>query len=362
MNPEEFKLIEPGKIRTRIAPSPSGLLHIGTARTALFNYLFAKKNQGNFILRLEDTDAKRIDQRAEENIKEGLKWLGIEWDEFYRQSERADVYNKYLKKLLAENKAYYCFCSEEELEAEKQYRMSIGEPPRYSGKCANLSKKEVQEKLSKGLPSVVRFKVPLKKIEFNDIIREKIEFDTSLIGDIAIARGAWSKNKKDKEKIATPLYNFAVVVDDFEMKISHVIRGEEHISNTPKQILIQEALGFSLPEYAHLPLILGPDKSKMSKRHGAIAVSEYKKMGYLPESLTNFMAFLGWNPGSEREIYSLPSLIKEFSLERVQKGGAIFNEKRLDFLNGFYIRQKSVEKLTEFCLPYLIKTGLIEEI
>ena len=186
-------------------------------------------------------------------------------------------------------------------------------------------------------------------MEFNDLIRGKLEFDSFLIGDIAIAKS-----------ISTPLYNFAVVVDDFEMRISHVIRGEDHISNTPKQILIQEALGFPRPEYAHLPLILGPDRTKLSKRHGAVAIAEYRKLGYLPETLVNFMAFLGWNPGGEREIYSMPSLIKEFSLDRVQKGGAIFNIKRLDFLNGFYIRQKSAEKLTELCLPYLIETGLIE--
>ncbi|MDI6591417.1 MAG: glutamate--tRNA ligase [Patescibacteria group bacterium] len=357
---EDFKFIKPGEVRVRIAPAPTGLLHIGTARTALFNYLFAKKNQGSFILRIEDTDIERIDPRAEKDIMENLKWLGIEWTEGpdiggeygpYRQSQRLEIYAKYLEKLLAEDKAYYCFCSEEELEAEKQYKMSIGEPPRYSGKCAQLSKEEVQKRLAEGQPSIIRFRVPAKKVEFEDLIRGKIEFDASLIGDIVIAKD-----------LATPLYNFAVVIDDFEMKISHVIRGEDHISNTPKQILIQEALGFPRPIYAHLPLILGPDRTKLSKRHGAIAISEYKKRGYLPEALVNFMAFLGWNPGTEREIYSMASLIKEFSLERVQKGGAIFNIKRLDFLNGFYIRQKSIEKLTELCLPYLIEAGLIEPV
>jgi len=352
-----FKLIEPGEVRVRIAPAPTGFLHIGLARTALFNYLFAKKNQGSFILRIEDTDIVRSDPRFEKDIIENLKWLGIEWSEGpdtggpygpYRQSQRLKIYAKYLEKLLNEDKAYYCFCSEEELEAQRQYQLSIGEAPRYSGKCAQLQKEEVEKKLAEGKPSVIRFRVPAKKIEFDDLIRGKLEFDTSLIGDIVIAKN-----------LTSPLYNFAVVIDDFEMKISHVIRGEDHIPNTPKQILIQEALNFPRPVYAHLPLILGPDRTKLSKRHGAIAISEYRKEGYLPEAMINFMAFLGWNPGTEREIYSMPSLIKEFSLERVQKGGAIFNIKRLDFLNGFYIRQRSVEKLTELCLPYLIGEGLI---
>lgn len=351
METEEFKFIKPGEVRTRIAPAPTGFLHIGTARTALFNYLFAKKNQGSFILRIEDTDIERSDPKWEKDIIDSLKWLGIEWDEGpYRQSERLDIYAKYLKKLLDEDKAYYCFCSEEELEAQRQYQMAIGEAPRYSGKCASLFKEEVKKYLAEGKPSIIRFRVPAKKLEFDDLIRGKLEFDASLIGDIAIAKN-----------LTTPLYNFAVVIDDFEMKISHIIRGEDHLPNTPKQILLQEALDFPRTEYVHLPLILGPDRAKLSKRHGATAISEYKKAGYLPETLINFMAFLGWNPGTEREIYSMASLIKEFSIERIQKAGAIFNIKRLDFLNGFYIRQKSIEKLTELCLPYLIEKGLIAE-
>ncbi len=357
---EEFKFIKPGDVRVRIAPAPTGWLHIGTARTALFNYLFAKKNQGSFILRIEDTDIERSNPKFEQDILENLKWLGIEWSEGpdiggdygpYRQSQRLEIYSKYLKKLLAQDQAYYCFCSEEELEAQRQYQMAIGQAPRYSRKCANLSKEEVKKYLSAKKPSIIRFRVPAKKVEFNDLVRGKIEFDASLIGDIAIAKD-----------LTTPLYNFACVIDDFEMKISYVIRGEDHIPNTPKQILLQEALGFPRPKYAHLPLILGPNRAKLSKRHGAISIAEYKKAGYLPEALVNFMAFLGWNPGGEREIYSMSSLIKEFSLERIQKGGAIFNQKRLDFLNGFYIRQRSIEKLTELCLPYLISAGLIKKV
>jgi len=354
---EEFKFIKPGEVRTRIAPSPTGYLHIGLARTALFNYLFTKKHEGSFVLRVEDTDLERSSLEFEKDIIENLKWLGIDWDEGpdiggkygpYRQTQRTDMYKKYIEKLIAEDKAYYCFCSEEELEAQRQYQMSRGLAPKYSGKCANLDKETVKKYLSEGKPTVIRFRVPAKKISFNDLIRGKLEFDAGLIGDMVIAKD-----------LNTPLYNFAVVIDDFEMKISHVIRGEDHISNTPKQILIQEALGFSQPLYAHLPLILGTDRSKLSKRHGATSVSDFRKQGYLPEALINFMAFLGWNPGDEREIYSMNSLIKEFSLEKVQKAGAVFNIKKLDFLNGFYIRQRSPEKLTELCLPYLIEAGFI---
>jgi len=345
------------KIRVRIAPSPTGKLHFGTARTALFNYLFAKKNKGVFVLRIEDTDLKRSSPEFEKDIIESLKWLGIESSENpdaggnygpYRQSKRLPIYAKYLEKLLKEEKAYYCFCSEEELEAQRQYQMSIGKSPRYSGKCRDLSPETVKRYLGEGRPFIFRFKNPNKKIVFNDLIRGRLEFDSFLIGDFSIAKD-----------LVTPLYNFAVVIDDFEMKISHVIRGEDHISNTPKQILIQEALGFSRPEYAHLPLILGPDRTKLSKRHGFFSISDFKKKGYLPEAIVNFMAFLGWNPGGEREIFSLNSLVKEFSLGKVQKGGAVFNIKRLDYLNGFYIRQKSLDKLTELCIPYLVETGLI---
>jgi len=357
MDPEKFKFIKPGEVRVRFAPSPTGYLHIGGARTALFNFLFAKKYQGVFILRIEDTDFERSKPEYEKDILDSLKWLGIEWDEGpdiggpygpYRQSKRGKIYKKYLEKLLSEDKAYYCFCSKEELEAQRQYFLSIGQAPRYSGKCRDLPKEKVEKYLKEGREAVIRFKTPAKKVAFEDLVRGKVEFDASLIGDFVIAKN-----------LTSPLYNFACVVDDFEMKISHVIRAEEHLPNTPKQILLQEALGFYHPKYAHLPLILAPDRSKLSKRHGAVGVSEFKKLGYLPEAIVNFIALLGWNPGTEREIFSLPSLIKEFSLERVQKGGAVFNIKKLDSLNGFYIRQKPVEILTELCIPYLIEAGLI---
>lgn len=356
------------KIRVRIAPSPTGKFHIGTARTALFNYLFAKQNNGSFVLRIEDTDRERSKPEFEEDIIENLKWLKIDWTEGpvskyqaeetdqqyigeygpYRQSKRTSLYEKYLKKLLKEKKAYRCFCSKKELEAKRQYQISIGEVPKYDGACRGLSENEIKENLEQNKPYVIRFKNPNKKVAFNDLIRGRVEIDSSLMGDFVIAKSP-----------TEPLYNFAVVIDDFEMKISHVIRGEDHVSNTPKQILIQEALEFPRPRFGHLPLILGPDKSKLSKRHAVTSVSEYKKQGYLPEALINFMVLLGWNPGTDEEIFSLNSLIKEFSLERVQKSGAVFNIKRLDYLNGYYIRHKPLEEITQLCIPYLIEDDLI---
>ena len=345
------------KIRVRIAPSPTGKFHIGTARAALFNYLYTKKNKGSFVLRIEDTDVKRSSKEFEQDILEGLKWLGLEWDEGpekegdfgpYRQSERSDIYKKYIEKLLKEGKAYHCFCPFEELEARREYQASIGQPTVYSGKCRELTQEEVEKNIAEGKPYILRFKTPLKTVSFEDEVRGKIEFDSSLIGDFSLAKG------KD-----APLYNLAVVIDDYEMGISHVIRGEDHISNTPKQILLQEALGFPQPKYAHLPLVLGTDKSKLSKRHGAVSLSEYRDQGYLPESMINFLALLGWNPGTEKDTFSLKELTEDFSLEKVQKGGAVFNIKKLDYLNGFYIRQKPLKKLAEMCIPYLISAGLI---
>ena len=345
------------KIRVRIAPSPTGALHVGTARSALFNYLFAKKNNGSFILRIEDTDLERSDLKWTQEIIEELKWLGVAWDEGpdidgkygpYKQSQRLDIYEKYISRLLEEDKAYYCFCSEDELEAMRQEQMVRGVAPHYNGKCRGLTKEKTAELLEEKKPSVIRFKIPNKKVKFNDLIRGEVEFDAGLIGDIVIAKN-----------LRTPLYNFAVVVDDYEMQISHVIRGEDHISNTPKQILMQEALGFDRPIYAHLPLILAPDRTKLSKRHGAVSIAEYREQGYLPEAMINFMALLGWNPGTEKEIFTLSQLSREFSIEKVQKPGAIFNIQRLDFINGLYIREKAIEKLTELCKPYLKSAGLL---
>lgn len=346
---------EGGEVRVRISPSPTGALHFGTARTALFNYLFAKKNNGKFIMRIEDTDPERSKLEWTENIISNLKWLGLSWDEGpdiggncgpYKQSQRTDIYENYLKKLLSENKAYYCFCSQEELEAKRQDQMTRGLAPKYDGKCAKLSKSETEKNIKENKPSVIRLRIPEEKIKFHDLIKGEIEFDSSLFGDIIIAKN-----------LEIVLFNFANVVDDFEMKITHVIRGDDHISNTPKHILMQKILGFPSPQYAHMPMILAPDRSKMSKRFGAVSINSYKEQGYLPATMINFMALLGWNPGTEKEIFTLHELEKEFSLEKVQKAGAVFNIQKLDNINGHYIREKSIEKLTELCLPYLQEAG-----
>ncbi|MEK9174593.1 MAG: glutamate--tRNA ligase [Patescibacteria group bacterium] len=328
-------------IRTRIAPSPTGYMHIGTARTALFNYLFAKKHHGEFLLRVEDTDTERSEKEYETDIINSLSWLDLKWDgEIIRQSERTQLYRQYLEKLLAEKKVFYCFHTEAELHEEQKNKQL--EKISFKHECAHkhFDDKEIESKdTASGL---IRLKTPYKKITFKDLIRGEVEFDTSLLGDISLAKN-----------LDTPLYNFAVVVDDSEMEISHVIRGEDHLPNTPKQILIQEALDFKQPEYAHLPLILAKDRSKLSKRHGAVSVTEYKDMGYLPQSIINFMALLGWHPQDEREIFSLEELIKEFDIGRVQKAGAVFDAEKLNSLNNHYIKQLVPAELGRLLKPYL---------
>ncbi len=302
-------------------------------------------------MRIEDTDVERSNIEYEKDIIDGLKWLGINWDEgpdiggpygAYRQSERLDIYEKYLQKLIDGDKAFYCFCSKEELEADRQAMLSQGIAPRYSGKCRNFPKEKTKERLNKGEGSVIRFKMPEIELEFNDLIRGKITVDTGLMGDIVIARN-----------LRSPLFIFAGVVDDFEMKITHVIRGEDHISNTPKQILIQKALEFDEVKYAHLPLILAPDRSKLSKRYIETSLDEYKKLGYLPEALVNFMALLGWHPQDDREILKKDELISEFDIKRVQKAGAVFNIDKLEWLNAQYIRSINSERLSEIILDFI---------
>lgn len=285
------------RVITRIAPSPTGPLHVGTARTALFNYLFAKHHKGQFIVRIEDTDTERSKKEFETDIIENLAWLGLSHDALYRQSDRKDIYRTYLDSIISDGKAY-------------------------------VSKEKRKDKPDESI-EVIRLKNPNKKIVFTDIIRGEISFDTAELGDFVIARN-----------IDSPLYHFTVVVDDYEMKISHIIRGEDHISNTPRQILIQEALDLIRPKYAHIPLILAPDRSKLSKRHGAISLTEYRKI-FLPEAMINYLALLGWNPGTEQELFSLQELIKTFDLSRVQKGGAIFDEEKLISINKQYIKKIS---------------------
>lgn len=329
--------IQPKKIRVRFPPSPTGWLHVGNARTALFNYLFSRHNNGVFVLRIEDTDKERSRKEFEDDILEQLSWLGLRWDEFYRQSERLEIHKTYLKRLLASGQAFYCAHTKEELEAE--YNRQIKEKTIAQHTCNQRN--EGREE------GIIRLRndeqVPLS---FDDSIRGNITFDPRLLGDISIAR-----------EMDAPLYNFVVVVDDAEMDITHVIRGEDHIPNTPKQMLIQRALGFLPPVYAHLPLLLGADRSKLSKRHGDTATRDYHKAGYLPEAVLNFLALLGWNPGTEREFFTLEELIKEFSLEKVQKGGAIFNEEKLSWLNHAYIRNLSPEQLALKLKPFIEQGG-----
>ncbi len=318
---------------TRFAPSPTGKLHLGGARTALFNFLFARKNKGKFILRIEDTDKERSKKEFEEDIKNSLLWLNIEFDSFFRQSERIETYKELIKKLQSEGKVYKCFCTKEELEAQKLEQISQGIAPRYSGRCSKLTKEEISF-FERTRSYVFRIKVEPQKLEINDLIKGKVIFDTLLIGDFIIA-------KSEEE----PLFNFATPVDDALMGISHVIRGEDHLSNTPKQIIVLKSLNMPIPQYAHLPMILSKDYSKLSKRHGATSISELKEEGFLPEAIINFILLLGWHESSDREIYSLNEAIEAFSLERIQKKPAVFNEKKLIWFNRYYLLRKSPSEI-----------------
>lgn len=297
------------KIVTRMAPSPTGLFHVGSVRTALYNYLFARQHGGKFILRIEDTDKERSKKEFEDNIIEAFKWLNLSYDEFYRQSERTDIYKKYIEKMIVDGFAY-------------------------------ISKEEPKEEGQRS--EVIRFKNPNKKVAFDDIVLGKIEVDTTDLGDFVIAR--------DME---SPLYHLTVVIDDHEMEVTHVIRGQDHITNTPRQILIQEAIGAIRPSYAHIPLILSPDKSKLSKRHGALGTTEYREFGYLPQAIINFMALIGWNPGTEQEIFNLEELIKVFNLGKVQKGGGVFNIEKLKWINKEHIKILPYEENVQTIRSYL---------
>lgn len=338
-------------VRVRIAPSPTGLAHIGLARTALFNYLFSKKNNGSFVLRIEDTDKERSKKEYESLIIEQLRWLGIAWNEGpdiggeygpYRQSERGHIYRDYLKKLADSQRLYKCYCTKDELEQEKQEQILAKLPPRYSGKCRKLNDNNRAQYEQEGRDFTLRFCLEPQTITITDLIRGKVTFDTALMDDFIIA--------KDFD---TPLYNFAVVIDDALMKITHVIRGEEHISNTPKQIQLSMALGLTAPEFGHLPLILDSDRKKMSKRENKTALGEYIHDGYLPEALINFIALLGWNPGGDEEFFTLSQLESLFDINQVNKSGAIFDVQKLDWFNGHYIRQKDSKELALLLRPYL---------
>jgi len=340
------------KIRVRFAPSPTGYLHIGGLRTYLYNWLFAKQKKGKIILRIEDTDRQRYVEGAAESLIKALKQINLHWDEGpFFQSQKIGNYRSLAQKLIDDNKAYYCFCTSEELEKTREEQIAKKIPPQYDRRCRNLSKREITLRLNSGKPYVVRLKVPEKGIiKFKDLIRGHIEFNLKNIDDQILL-------KSDK----WPTYHLANVVDDHYMNITHVIRGEEWLPSIPKHILIYQAFNWLVPEFAHVPLLLNPDHSKLSKRQGDVSIEDYLAQGYLPQTLINFLALLGWNPGTKQEIFSLKQLIKEFSLNRIQKSGAIFNRKKLDWLNGHYIRKTSLRGLTKLCLPYLIQEGLIKK-
>ncbi len=343
-------------VRVRIAPSPTGKFHFGVARVAIFNYLFAKKFGGKFILRIEDTDRERSTIESETDIIECLKWLGLDWDEGpmvdgpygpYRQSERGEIYREYIDSLVQSGAAYYCFCSPEELAKEREEQEKKKLMPRYSGKCRDLTKEQVQKNIADGKKYVIRFRIPEEKVVFTDLIKGVVEFDMSNFGDFVIVG---SDNN--------PLFLLTNSIDDAFMKITHVLRGDDHLSNTPKQILLMQAMNLLPPEYGHLPTILNTDKTKMSKRNNPVSITDdYKNNGYLPEALINFMVLLGWHPTDDNELFSLDDLETDFSLDRVSKSPAIFDIKKLEFMNGHYIRKRSLGDLAELCLPFLEKSN-----
>lgn len=345
-------------VKVRFAPSPTGPLHIGGARSALFNWLLARKHGGKMIVRIEDTDLERSSRESEENILDALRWLGLDWDEGigtggengpYRQTERLNTYTEAANRLLEQGQAYYCYCTEEELEAERQACLDRGEMPRYLGKCRNLSDEDRARFEAEGRKKVIRFKVPQdESIVVEDLVRGNVVFESNGIGDFVIV-------KSD----GIPTYNFAVVLDDAMMGITHVVRGEEHLSNTPRQLLIYEALKLKSPVFAHVSLILGKDRTKMSKRHGSTSIEAYKTQGYLPEALVNFLVLLGWSPEGEEEIFSLEELIQRFSLDRVAKNPAVFDIDKLNWINGHYIRQSSVERITDLAIPFMQEAGYV---
>ncbi len=338
-------------IRVRFAPSPTGALHIGGARTALFNWLYARNQNGTFILRIEDTDQERSTLEANRAIFDGLKWLGLDWDEGpniggksgpYFQTQRLEIHQKYAQELVKQGKAYYCFCTPEELEKKRKEAAARKEAPRYDGKCRKLPEAEIKKLLESGKPKVLRFLLPpIGETVVEDLVRGKVVFKNDLLDDFVIL-------KSD----GFPTYNFACVIDDRLMEITHVIRGDDHLSNTPRQILLYQAFGWNLPKFAHIPMILGKDKARLSKRHGATSVIAYRDIGYLPEAMLNYIVRLGWGHG-DQEIFSREELIKKFSLKGVSKNAAIFDTDKLNWLNGKYIRNILPERLIDLCQPLI---------
>ncbi|MER3127254.1 glutamate--tRNA ligase [Bacillus pumilus] len=350
------------EVRVRYAPSPTGHLHIGNARTALFNYLFARSQGGKFIIRIEDTDQKRNVEGGEESQLRHLQWLGIDWDESidkdggygpYRQSERNDIYKKYYDELLEKDLAYKCYCTAEELEEEREAQIARSEMPRYSGKCSHLSKEEEDKLIAEGREPSIRFRVPKGEIiKFDDMVKGDISFETDGIGDFVIV-------KKD----GTPTYNFAVAVDDHLMKMTHILRGEDHISNTPKQIMIFNAFGWDVPLFGHMTLIVNENRKKLSKRDESIIqfIEQYKNLGYLPEALFNFIALLGWSPVGEEELFTKEQFIDIFDVNRLSKSPALFDMHKLKWVNNQYVKALDLDQVVALTLPHLQKAGKVSE-
>ncbi|HPT84143.1 MAG TPA: glutamate--tRNA ligase [Limnochordia bacterium] len=346
-------------VRVRFAPSPTGYLHVGGARTALFNWLYARQHQGVFVLRIEDTDLARSTEESVQVILDALEYLGLDWDEGprkggsygpYFQSERLDLYRQYVQKLMDMGRAYKCYCTPEELDKKREEQIKRGESTKYDRHCLNLTPEEEAKYQAEGRIPVIRFRsLDEGTTEVDDLIRGKVRFDNvAQVDDFVIM-------KSD----GMPTYNFAVVIDDALMRITHVIRGEDHLSNTPKQIQIYEALGFPVPRFAHIPMILGPDKALLSKRHGATSVLQFKENGYLPAAMVNYLALLGWSYDDSQTLFSVEELVEKFSLDKVSKNPAVFDLQKLDWMNGVYIRELPVEELFAHVLPYWQRAGLM---
>jgi glutamyl-tRNA synthetase len=343
-------------MRLRFAPSPTGHLHVGNARTALFNWLLARGQNGTFILRIEDTDVERSTRESEASIMDDLRWLGMDWDEGpdiggkhgpYRQSERLHLYQSYAKELLAADHAYYCFCSTTQLEAERRDALAAGRPALYAGTCRRLSKEQAQSRIAAGERPAIRFRIPEgRDVVFMDAVRGEVRFHTDVIGDPVIVRAD-----------GNPAYNFSVVVDDALMEVTHVIRGEDHISNTPRQVLLYEALGFTPPTFAHLALVMGPDHSPLSKRHGATSVSEFRAKGYLPQALVNYLALIGWSPGNDDEVLPIDELARRFALEAVGHSAGVFDEEKLAWVNRHYLKGTDPDELALLAVPFFQQAG-----
>jgi len=344
-------------MRLRFAPSPTGQLHVGNASTALFNWLMARGAGGTFVLRVEDTDFARSTKEAEGSAIEDLRWLGLSWDEGpeaggdcgpYRQSERLHIYRAHAVELMSKGQAYHCFCSEEQLEMDRYHALRAMQPPKYVGRCRNIPRDEARKRVESGEPATIRFRVPDgdREIAFDDLVRGRVSFMSDVIGDFVLVRSD-----------GVPAYNFAVVIDDALMEVSHVIRGEDHISNTPRQLLLYEAFGWRPPAFGHVSMVLGPDHSKLSKRHGATSVSEFREKGYLPEALANYLALLGWSPGEGEELLPLEALAKRFRIEDVGKSAGVFDPDKLAWANRHYMKLASPERVAQLAVPFLEQHG-----